>query len=208
MDLRVRLKICERCVCLWYRAQVETRVFCAASNERFKELPTPQSRKRRGRPRKMILPTVFAVQASAETIIPERLAAANSTSRSRTHGIQRPSVRPLLQRAQSGPNGRANAPGAARRSRLLHPCSRRCPRSGALQLLLVRGRSNWRPATSTPRQKVRSASNSQKRSQSEWSRPSRSPPTPSIAGTPKTCSEATSTPPPRWAARPACWKSP
>jgi hypothetical protein len=74
------LKICEGCGCLWYRAQVETRVYCAACNERFKEFPTPQSRKRRGRPRKIILPTVFAVQASAEMIFQERLAAANPTS--------------------------------------------------------------------------------------------------------------------------------
>ena len=80
MELRVHLKICEGCGCLWYRAQVETRVYCAACNERFKQFPTPQSRKRRGRPRKMILPTVFAVQASAEMIFQERLAAANSTS--------------------------------------------------------------------------------------------------------------------------------
>ena len=80
MDLRVHLKICEGCGCLWYRAQVETRVYCAACNVRFKEFPTPQSRKRRGRPRKIILPTVFAVQASAEMIFQERLAAANPTS--------------------------------------------------------------------------------------------------------------------------------
>jgi hypothetical protein len=80
MELRVHLKVCEGCGCLWYRAQVETRVYCAACNERFKEFPTPQSRKRRGRPRKMILPTIFAVQASAEMIFQERLAAANPTS--------------------------------------------------------------------------------------------------------------------------------
>ena len=80
MELRVHLKICEGCGCLWYRAQVETRVYCAACNERFKEFPTPESRKRRGRPRKMILPTVFAVQASAEMIFQERLASANPTS--------------------------------------------------------------------------------------------------------------------------------
>ena len=80
MDLRVQLKICEGCGCLWYRAHVDIRVYCAACNERFKEFPTPQSRKRRGRPRKAILPTVFAVQASAEMIFQERLAAANNTS--------------------------------------------------------------------------------------------------------------------------------
>jgi hypothetical protein len=80
MELRVHLKVCEGCGCLWYRAQVETRVYCTACNERFKEFPPPQNRKRRGRPKKMILPTIFAVQASAEMIFQERLAAANPTS--------------------------------------------------------------------------------------------------------------------------------
>jgi hypothetical protein len=80
MDLRVHLKICEACGCLWYRAHVDIRVYCAACNERFKEFPTPQSRKRRGRPRKTTLPTVFAVQASAQMIFEERFPAANNTS--------------------------------------------------------------------------------------------------------------------------------
>jgi hypothetical protein len=67
MDLRVNLKVCEGCGCLWYRTQVEIRVYCTACNERFKEFPTPQSRKRRGRPKKMLLPTVFAVRAEAQS---------------------------------------------------------------------------------------------------------------------------------------------
>ncbi len=66
MELRVHLKICEACGCLWYRAQVETRVYCTSCDQRFKEFPTPQSRKRRGRPKKFSLPTVFAV-ANYET---------------------------------------------------------------------------------------------------------------------------------------------
>jgi hypothetical protein len=65
MDLRVQLKICEACGCLWYRAQVETGVYCSTCLERFKQFPAPQGRKRRGRPKKTVLPTVFAVQASA-----------------------------------------------------------------------------------------------------------------------------------------------
>jgi hypothetical protein len=63
MELRVHLKICEACGCLWYRAQADTRVYCAACDLKFKEFPTAQSRKRRGRPRKIVLPTVFAVHA-------------------------------------------------------------------------------------------------------------------------------------------------
>jgi hypothetical protein len=66
MELRVNLKVCEGCGCLWYRAQVETRVYCTSCHERFKEFPIAQSRKRRGRPKKTILPTVFAVEAQAE----------------------------------------------------------------------------------------------------------------------------------------------
>jgi hypothetical protein len=66
MELRVHLKVCEGCGCLWYRAQVEIRVYCTACHQRFMEFPTPESRKRRGRPKKTTLPTVFAVRASAE----------------------------------------------------------------------------------------------------------------------------------------------
>ena len=66
MELRVNLKVCEGCGCLWYRAQVDTRVYCSVCQERFKDFPTAQHRKRRGRPRKTILTTVFAVEASAE----------------------------------------------------------------------------------------------------------------------------------------------
>jgi len=63
MELRVYLKVCEVCGCLWYRTQTETRVYCSTCYEKLKEFPTPQSRKRRGRPRKVNLPTVFAVAA-------------------------------------------------------------------------------------------------------------------------------------------------
>ena len=61
MDLRVHLKICEACGCLWYRAQFEARVYCSTCYDRFKEFPAVQGRKRRGRPRKVVLPAVFAV---------------------------------------------------------------------------------------------------------------------------------------------------
>jgi hypothetical protein len=73
MELRVQLKICEACGCLWYRTQIDTRVYCTGCHERFKDFPTPQSRKRRGRPRKANLPTVFAVQATAECVANEKL---------------------------------------------------------------------------------------------------------------------------------------
>jgi hypothetical protein len=64
MDLRVHLKICEACGCLWYRAQAETTVYCFACQQRLKEFPTPKNGRGKGRPRKTILPTVYAVQHS------------------------------------------------------------------------------------------------------------------------------------------------
>jgi hypothetical protein len=67
MELRIHLKVCEGCGCLWYRTHVETTVYCTSCKDRFNEFPTPQSRKRRGRPKKTTLPTVFAVQASAQS---------------------------------------------------------------------------------------------------------------------------------------------
>lgn len=65
MDLRVHLKVCEGCGSLWYRSQFEAGVYCASCDRRFQEFPAPQSRKRRGRPRKAILPTVHAVEDTA-----------------------------------------------------------------------------------------------------------------------------------------------
>ena len=61
MDMRVYLKICEGCGCLWYRTQLEVRVYCDGCNKRLKEFSTSRSRKRRGRPKKCTLPTVLAV---------------------------------------------------------------------------------------------------------------------------------------------------
>jgi hypothetical protein len=71
MDLRVHLKVCEGCGCLWYRSQVDSGVYCAPCAQRFKEFPTPESRKRRGRPKKVTLPTVFAVEDSTDAILQE-----------------------------------------------------------------------------------------------------------------------------------------
>lgn len=64
MDLRVYLKVCEACGCLWYRSQLEPGVYCTTCQGRFKEFPQTNDRQRRGRPKKAVLPTVFAVQAS------------------------------------------------------------------------------------------------------------------------------------------------
>ena len=50
MELRVQLKVCESCGCLWYRAQTQGSVYCISCEEKLKDFPTPESRKRRGRP--------------------------------------------------------------------------------------------------------------------------------------------------------------
>ena len=50
MELRVQLKICEGCGCLWYRAQTQGSVYCKECETKLKDFPSPESRKRRGRP--------------------------------------------------------------------------------------------------------------------------------------------------------------
>lgn len=56
MELRVQLKICEGCGCLWFRTQNHGNVYCKQCEHRLKEFPAPDSRKRVGRPvRKPIL---------------------------------------------------------------------------------------------------------------------------------------------------------
>lgn len=75
MELRVHLKVCEACGCLWFRAQAETTVYCSSCHERFKDFPTPQSRRRRGRPKKTTLPAVFAVEAVHQSLAQEALKA-------------------------------------------------------------------------------------------------------------------------------------
>jgi uncharacterized Zn finger protein (UPF0148 family) len=65
MDLRVQLKVCEGCGCLWYRAQTQGSVYCTGCEEKLKEFPAPESRKRRGRPARKTLIRVWAVAAEA-----------------------------------------------------------------------------------------------------------------------------------------------
>ncbi len=62
MDLRVQLKVCEGCGCLWYRKQTENcTVYCAGCTIRLRDFPQPLSRGLRGRPRKLGVPRMFAV---------------------------------------------------------------------------------------------------------------------------------------------------
>ena len=61
MEVRVQLKICEGCGCLWYRAQSQESVYCKSCECKLKSFPTPQSRRRRGRPCRKQLSRVWAV---------------------------------------------------------------------------------------------------------------------------------------------------
>ena len=65
MEMRVHLKICEGCGCLWFRAQSQVNVYCRDCETKLKDFPSPESRRRRGpRPRKA-LRRVWAVAETA-----------------------------------------------------------------------------------------------------------------------------------------------
>jgi hypothetical protein len=68
MEVRVQLKVCEGCGCLWYRAQNRGNVYCRDCQTRLEEFPSPQSRKRRGRPSRKVLinPPLVKIWAVAD----------------------------------------------------------------------------------------------------------------------------------------------
>jgi len=68
MELRVQLKVCEGCGCLWYRAQTHGSVYCQGCETKLRDFPTPESRKRRGRPARKPLARVWAVAQAAKGI--------------------------------------------------------------------------------------------------------------------------------------------
>jgi uncharacterized Zn finger protein (UPF0148 family) len=61
MEVRVQLKICEGCGCLWFRAQTQGTVYCSGCEAKLRDFPSPESRKLRGRPRRKELSRVWAV---------------------------------------------------------------------------------------------------------------------------------------------------
>lgn len=61
MELCVQLKVCEGCGCLWYRARTQGSVYCKECEIKLREFPTPESRRRRGRPARKTLPRLWAV---------------------------------------------------------------------------------------------------------------------------------------------------
>lgn len=50
MELRVQLKICEGCGCLWYRPFNLGTVYCCGCREKLEKFPNPETRKQAGRP--------------------------------------------------------------------------------------------------------------------------------------------------------------
>lgn len=50
MELSIQLKVCEGCGCLWFRAQHQESVYCRHCEVKLAEFPSPETRKRRGRP--------------------------------------------------------------------------------------------------------------------------------------------------------------
>jgi uncharacterized Zn finger protein (UPF0148 family) len=65
MESRVQLKICEGCGSLFFRAQNKGNIYCRVCEVKLREFPTPESRKRRGRPSSKTLPKVWGVAAAA-----------------------------------------------------------------------------------------------------------------------------------------------
>lgn len=64
MELRVQLKVCEGCGCLWYRAHHQGTVYCKDCEVRLKDFPSPETRKRRGRPPRKTLVRVWGMVAT------------------------------------------------------------------------------------------------------------------------------------------------
>ncbi len=65
MEMRVNLKICESCGCLWYRAQSQSGVYCRDCEEKLRSFPSPETRRRRGRPGRKPVLRIWAVAAMA-----------------------------------------------------------------------------------------------------------------------------------------------
>jgi hypothetical protein len=61
MEVRVQLKVCEGCGCLWYRAQTHRSVYCRECESKLRVFPSPESRKRRGRPSRKPIARIWAV---------------------------------------------------------------------------------------------------------------------------------------------------
>jgi hypothetical protein len=61
MELCVQLKICEGCGSLFFRAQTEGDIYCRGCKAKLRDFPSPESRKRRGRPGRKPIIKIWAV---------------------------------------------------------------------------------------------------------------------------------------------------
>jgi hypothetical protein len=61
MEVCVQLKVCEGCGSLWYRTQGQGSVYCKPCEYKLRDFPSPETRKRRGRPCRKPLARIFAV---------------------------------------------------------------------------------------------------------------------------------------------------
>ena len=59
----VKLKICEACGSLWYRAEGNSSAYCGACEAKLKDFPTVESRKRRGLPSRKVKSMRMEVEA-------------------------------------------------------------------------------------------------------------------------------------------------
>jgi hypothetical protein len=64
MELRVQLKVCEGCGSLFIRAEAEGKVYCRGCETKLRDFPSPESRKRRGRPGRKPIPRIWGVAAA------------------------------------------------------------------------------------------------------------------------------------------------
>jgi hypothetical protein len=65
MELRVQLKVCEGCGCLWYRTQGHASVYCIGCEEKLRQFPPPQTRRGLGRRARKKTVNIWAVAAAA-----------------------------------------------------------------------------------------------------------------------------------------------
>jgi uncharacterized Zn finger protein (UPF0148 family) len=64
MELRVQLKVCEGCGTLFFRTEAEGTVYCRGCETKLRDFPSPETRKRRGRPGRKPIPRIWAVAAA------------------------------------------------------------------------------------------------------------------------------------------------
>ena len=69
MDLRVQLKVCEGCGCLWYRTQNHKGIYCLGCDARLKQFPPPQGRRRPGPKTAITLARIWAVACQDDCLL-------------------------------------------------------------------------------------------------------------------------------------------